>query len=285
SITTGTAGSGSGTGVKRIEAGDLLPPVADIRTSAEQIAGILEKSITKKVPLVKAATEQAVHPLTQLQEQFEIIDAKAEALGESFDPTAAKISILENAIASFVESGSPFNETVLQMQVMLDGLRKNSEGVAAGMNQVATSMQNAAQQGVSSLQELGKVALKSAADFVRAKIMEAIAGLIAKEIGTKGIFGIPIAAAGAAIVGTLFNKLLTSVKVPAFAEGGMVTKPTLALLGDNPSGKEAVIPYEKMPGLFNSGLGNMELSTRISARDLLFIIRQAERDMGRTNPY
>ncbi|RMH11186.1 MAG: hypothetical protein D6698_16750, partial [Gammaproteobacteria bacterium] len=33
SITTGTAGSGSGTGVKRIEAGDLLPPVADIRTS------------------------------------------------------------------------------------------------------------------------------------------------------------------------------------------------------------------------------------------------------------
>lgn len=42
--------------------------------------------------------------------------------------------------------------------------------------------------------------------------------------------------------------------LPRFAEGGMVTGLTTAVLGDNPSGKEAVIPFEKM-GSFLSQFG------------------------------
>lgn len=34
--------------------------------------------------------------------------------------------------------------------------------------------------------------------------------------------------------------------IPRLAQGGLVTGPTLALLGDNPSGKELVIPLEKL---------------------------------------
>ncbi|MCH2199870.1 MAG: phage tail tape measure protein [Flavobacteriales bacterium] len=45
--------------------------------------------------------------------------------------------------------------------------------------------------------------------------------------------------------------------VTAFAEGGMVTGPTLALLGDNPSGKEMIIPFEKM-GKFASMMGGAQ---------------------------
>jgi hypothetical protein len=36
--------------------------------------------------------------------------------------------------------------------------------------------------------------------------------------------------------------------IPAFAEGGFVTGPTLAKLGDNPSGKEYAVPEEKVLG-------------------------------------
>jgi hypothetical protein len=52
-------------------------------------------------------------------------------------------------------------------------------------------------------------------------------------------------------LGSLFGKD-GSVKL---AEGGMVTGLTRAVLGDNPSGKEAVIPFEKM-GSFLGKYGN-----------------------------
>ena len=36
--------------------------------------------------------------------------------------------------------------------------------------------------------------------------------------------------------------------VPAFAEGGFVTRPTLAVVGDNPGGREYIVPEGKAPG-------------------------------------
>lgn len=36
--------------------------------------------------------------------------------------------------------------------------------------------------------------------------------------------------------------------VPAFAEGGFVTRPTLAMVGDNPGGREYIVPEGKAPG-------------------------------------
>lgn len=41
---------------------------------------------------------------------------------------------------------------------------------------------------------------------------------------------------------------LSQVSVPAFAEGGFVTGPTLAMVGDNPGGREYVIPEGKAAG-------------------------------------
>lgn len=41
---------------------------------------------------------------------------------------------------------------------------------------------------------------------------------------------------------------LAQVTVPAFAEGGFVTGPTLAMIGDNPGGREYVVPENKAAG-------------------------------------
>ena len=87
------------------------------------------------------------------------------------------------------------------------------------------------------------------------------------------------AAAGAA-------KSLFSSSVPAFAEGGMVTGPQLSLLGDNPSGKEAVIPFERM-GQFLSQFGgggdnsNVNVHGRIHGRDLVLIQERGLRNQTR----
>lgn len=72
---------------------------------------------------------------------------------------------------------------------------------------------------------------------IKAKFASMIAGILEKEIGTKGLFGLalaPIAAAGAS---QLFDKL-----VPAFATGGdfVTNGKQMIMVGDNPSGRERV---------------------------------------------
>jgi hypothetical protein len=74
-----------------------------------------------------------------------------------------------------------------------------------------------------------------------------------------------------------FKELFSSMSgIPKFAKGGMVNGLTMAVLGDNPSGKEAVIPFEKM-GSFLSQYGTggnqnmrVEVVGKISGEDIFF---------------
>ena len=52
-------------------------------------------------------------------------------------------------------------------------------------------------------------------------------------------------------------------RIPKLAEGGIVTGPTLAMIGDNPSGKEAVIPLEKA-GQMGFGGGDITVNINVS---------------------
>jgi phage-related protein len=59
--------------------------------------------------------------------------------------------------------------------------------------------------------------------------------------------------------------------IPLLAQGGIVTRPTLAVLGDNPSGMEAVIPLERAGAMGfggNTTITNNFYGTKVSARDV-----------------
>ena len=47
-------------------------------------------------------------------------------------------------------------------------------------------------------------------------------------------------------------KLIPTVSVPKFAQGGFVTRPTLAMVGDNPGGREYIVPESKAAGFANN---------------------------------
>jgi hypothetical protein len=144
-----------------------------------------------------------------------------------------------------------------------------------------------AKQGGDSLKELGKVALKSAADFVRGEMMKAVSSYISSVITTAGPLGLILAGAGSAIVGTLFNKAITSLKVPALAQGGLAYSPTLAMVGDNTNASvdpEVIAPLSKLKNIMggSSSGGNMVLTHRISGGDLLMILKNANMNEQRT---
>jgi hypothetical protein len=112
-----------------------------------------------------------------------------------------------------------------------------------------------------------KLIAAAAAAFALAAILSSISGGagIAMKMGAKsGGFG---------DIAKMFLGKFTGIP---FAEGGMVTGLTSAILGDNPSGKEAVIPFEKM-GSFLSQYGTggnqnmrVEVVGRLQGEDIYF---------------
>ena len=82
-------------------------------------------------------------------------------------------------------------------------------------------------------------------------------------------------AGGVALVA--LSKLVKS-KVPALAEGGLATGPTMALVGDNRNAKvdpEVIAPLSKLRGMLDGGGSPYVLSTRVSGADLIVIMEKA----------
>jgi len=98
-------------------------------------------------------------------------------------------------------------------------------------------------------------------------------------------------AAGIALiaVGSVAKMALSNAaggnNVPAFATGGMTTGPMLAMIGDNASGKEAVIPFERMGEFLDmagaSQPSNVTVTGRISGRDIMLSNERSSRDRKR----
>jgi len=88
--------------------------------------------------------------------------------------------------------------------------------------------------------------------------------------------GVAVAAGIAAIAAGQALKNYAS-KVPSFATGGLVTEPTLAMVGDNPGKKEAIIPSELWDKIGGGGTGFIA-ETRVGLTELIIGLRRAERE-------
>ena len=85
--------------------------------------------------------------------------------------------------------------------------------------------------------------------------------------------GIAMIAAAGAIKASMAK---AAEGVPALAEGGIVTGPTLALIGEGRE-SEAVIPLSKLPQIAGANQGAVEVYGRISGQDILLSSEKAGR--------
>lgn len=232
-----------------------------------------------------AAAKEQKDVLGELATAYDLISAKSAVYGSEMDATAARSQALKAAIddlladglsptdpqvqmlaeryrnlnaellpltESYVNLKTPLMEVTTAMTEQAAAVAASFEGLrdtmGEAMQAAGQSMMDMAAQGEVSFKKLGKAALKGAADVVRAALMKAVASQIEKLlVSIPPPFNLAIAAAGGAAVGAMFNATLKGLKIPALAEGAMVTKPTLALIGEK--GPEIVAPPQKLPGL------------------------------------
>lgn len=251
------------------------------------------------IPDVQSPVEATRAALAEYDRQIELSTAKTDVFGRSVgEDLAEKIQITESALISAIEA---FGENSVVVETLVGALQnlKNSQDpvienqklIAEYQTVIGTAFNAAAglieQSGLTIqnvLRAVGRAVLQAAADFVRGKIVEAIAAWAADAFKKFGILGVAVAAAGGAIVGSVFQGIINKVAPPKLARGGVTTGETLAVVGDNPSGKEAIIPFERMGEFLNmAGSGGTRVFGQFEVRgqDLVLVLDRAQQSKAR----
>ena len=173
-----------------------------------------------------------------------------------------------------------------------------SANVSAAINSAAINfaigigeMIGSAAAGGAGFKNFGQFALQSLAGLLHSIGEIAIAtgvGLESIKASLKSLGGAGAIAAGIAMI-ALASGIKTSLAkkadgmggIPALAEGGIATGPTLALIGEG-KGPEAVIPLDKLEGMMGGGMGqNVVVTGRLQGSDILISNERASRERSR----
>lgn len=171
----------------------------------------------------------------------------------------------------------------------IEKLNEAAKKLAETQQDVASTFQSAfhsmAVSAEASGEQMAAAAANAARQVIKAKIAEATASYAADAFAKLGFLGVVLAAAAGSVVGSLFNKI-----IPPFAEGGMVSGATLAMVGEGPGtsaiNPEVIAPLDKLQGMIgNAGGGQVEVVGKISGSDILLASDRARGNRTRTRGY
>ena len=211
------------------------------------------------------------------------IDIKAP---QKLEHTFVKIDYaMQNQIAKQEEYEASFAKTMEGVNQAFNSL--TAQGLEDFGNMIGDLMTGQ----ISSFDDFGKSLLASVAKFMRAFGSALIATATASKAFKELLIKDPILAAAAGVALVAGSAVITGMlnKGPqptAFAEGGIVSGPTLGLVGEYPgasSNPEVIAPLDKLKGMLK-GMGNeggYVASTTISGRDLALVIERYNKDSKR----
>ena len=232
--------------------------------------------------LDKLAVERSLGITTDIEQAQSALDMLEQAM-------------LDSALAdpNFINTAA-FDDLIAKAQQFRDILGENNEQQQQANNQLMDAQQ--AGQAVGQLFELGFKAARgevdsfgdAAGEMLANLGMQALKAAIAQavmlafsptpdNVATGGMAGVAKAGALKAAIASLMGS------VPKLAKGGMTLGPQLALIGDNPSGREAVIPFERMGSFIDrvAGPRNMNVTGRIAGSAIVLSHERAKRNRGR----
>ena len=172
-------------------------------------------------------------------------------------------------------------------------LRAHGELVAGIAATVAGALDGIAESG-GGIGEMAAGIVNSLKKIIGGLIKTGVTAVVTKALLSSALnpfAALALGAATGAIAQGLFNSLINSIKVPALAHGGVITSPTVALMGEYANARvnpEIVAPEKKLRDVFRGEMkGRMggTLTAVVSGKDLRFILEQAGYDAKRTRGY
>jgi hypothetical protein len=183
---------------------------------------------------------------------------------------------LENVDKALKDMNAKFDEARRIIKKHTENLKEASVDIKPILTEafsgIAEAIGNAI--GGGGLQALFGGILKVITGFIKnlgeSLIAAGTAMLALKALKLNPITSIVAGIAAVAISTALEAKINASI--PRFAEGGMAIGPQLAIVGDNPGGREAIIPSEDFDKF---GGGGYIAETRIAGADLVISFKKA----------
>ena len=278
--------------------------------------------LMKLAPYKRTANSQAGRDLKKLEAALETANADLAAMMQLERGVALqlnKVGIESNKVGdllTFLSQG--INKTTEESKklgpALVQGLRPLSVAsidntVVKGLQRVSTKVAEIAEQAKQSLMqsqaELHNFGIRIAGglqnifssmiagtfDFKKSMI-DALKAVLAQALALLAVFAVMTALTGGVggkffeAVGGLKGFMASGFGIPQFSEGGIVSGPTLGLVGEYPGAKtnpEVIAPLDKLRGML--GGQAVQVTGKISGRDILLTSERNAIDRNRVRGF
>ena len=269
-------------GIKRLLDGGFRPMSKEVQGLKAQLQGLFSGTGIEnfaKLPTLEMPTgvvsESPMKGLTDslkvAQNEMSNYMTKAEQLGAINKKMQEGLGGVGEAFqllgAAFLAHGEVLAGIGLSVAGTMEALAESGDGIG----EMAQGILGALKKIIGGLIKTGVAAV-----VTKALLASALNPFAALALG---------AAAGALAQG-LFNSVLNKIKIPALAEGGVLSSPQLVMAGEYAGARnnpEIVAPESKMRDVFADtlrqfgGAGGGTLTCKVSGDDLLFVLQKAEK--------
>jgi hypothetical protein len=222
------------------------------------------------------------------------------SLAGQIQETGALALAADGAALSATSMADAFRDSTDVLGNIMEPLQKTSEQFnwleesLSSLNSIyemsLDSLVKLSEQGELTLANFAKAVAGHVRQIIGLLIKEGVAAAVSKSLANPAITLnpalIPVIALGAGkLAQTAFNGILSAIKVPALATGGLAYGPTMALVGDNPgarSNPEVIAPLSKLQGMLEQSGGMAIGEFRLRGEDLLLAVT---RTTNRQNRY
>ena len=234
--------------------------------------------------------------LKSLGEELALIQQQTELTGNSFQGAKDQIAVVQEALALGLAGGEAttsiefLQEKLLELQesfaATYTGALLVQSALSAGLGAFTANVT----EGITGVKDLARAVLQAGGIIIKTLIQEGVTGIVSNILKgptgkALGPLALGVAAAAGALAAGLFQGLISKIKAPKLATGGLAYGETLATVGDNPNAAidpEVIAPLSKLKSILGDG-GGGTLEARISGNDLLILLNRAQFNNRRTN--
>jgi hypothetical protein len=252
----------------------------DLNTRIEQTADAYRDAAIAAQRL--GEVERAKELKALMQGQGGVAGLTPVARGQIANPALQGRGLIVNpADAARTAEAAAYAEQLAAIDEIVVTLGQNMQAVGEQFGESLGMLITGAEGAEEALKATARAAIDAAFNAATALAIQA-AGQTAVGSGPAAAIVLPaLITAGMGLIKSVFSNLV------GLATGGLTTGPMLAMIGDNPSGKEAVIPFERMGEFLHmagvgAGGGNVTVTGRLQGRDLVISNERTTFNRNRT---